>query len=40
MTCNRWSFVIYRKFTDAYSIFEGSDFNIDQCCRAGIRECR
>ena len=25
----RRSFVIYRKFTDAYSIFEGSDFNID-----------
>ena len=25
----RWSFVIYRKFAGAYSIFEGSDFNID-----------
>ena len=25
----RWSFVVYRRFTDAYSIFEGSDFNID-----------
>ena len=25
----RRSFIIYRKFVDAYSIFEGSDFNID-----------
>ena len=25
----RWSFVIYRKFSDTYSIYEGSDFDID-----------
>ena len=25
----RWSFVIYRKFNDAFSIFEGSDFDVD-----------
>ena len=25
----RWSFVIYRKFSDSYSIYEGSDFKID-----------
>ena len=25
----RWSFVIYRKFVDSYSIYEGSDFDID-----------
>lgn len=24
------SFLIFRKFTDAYAIFEGSDFNVDQ----------
>ena len=26
----RWSFITYRKFTNAYSIFEGSDFDIDR----------
>ncbi len=26
----RWSFITYRKFSDAYSIFEGSDFDIDR----------
>lgn len=25
-----WSFIIFRKFADAYAIFEGSDFDIDQ----------
>lgn len=24
-----WSFIIFRKFSDAYAIFEGSDFDID-----------
>ncbi len=28
------SFIIYRKFVDAYSIFEGSDFNIDRSVEA------
>ena len=32
----RWSFVIYRKFTDAYSIFEGSDFNIDHAVEQAL----
>ena len=26
----RWSLVIYRKFNDSYSIFEGSDFDVDE----------
>ena len=26
----RWSFITYRKFSGAYSIFEGSDFDIDR----------
>ena len=26
---DRWSFVIYRKFADSFSIYEGSDFEID-----------
>lgn len=25
----RWSFVVYRKFSDTYSIYEGSDFDIE-----------
>ena len=32
----RWSFVIYRKFTDAYSIFEGSDFNTDHAVEQAL----
>ena len=32
----RWSFVIYRKFADAYSIFEGSDFNIDHAVEQAV----
>ena len=26
----RWSLIVFRKFMDAYAIFEGSDFDIDQ----------
>ena len=26
----QWSLVIYRKFNDSYSIFEGSDFDVDE----------
>ena len=32
----RWSFIIYRKFVDAYSIFEGSDFDIDQAIEQAL----
>ena len=32
----RWSFIIYRKFADAYSIFEGSDFDIDQAVEQAL----
>ena len=32
----RWSFIIYRKFSDSYSIFEGSDFNIDDAVEAAL----
>ena len=30
------SFVIYRKFSDSYSIFEGSDFNIDSAVEQAL----
>ena len=26
----QWSLIIYRKFSESYSIFEGSDFDIDE----------
>ena len=26
----QWSLIIYRKFNESYSIFEGSDFNVDE----------
>lgn len=32
----RWSFVIFRKFNDEYSIFEGSDFDIDDAVRQAL----
>ena len=32
----RWSFVIFRKFDDAYSIFEGSDFDVDDAVRRAV----
>ena len=31
-----WSFVIYRKFANAYSIFEGSDFDVDDAVRQAL----
>ena len=31
----RWSFITYRKFSGAYSIFEGSDFDIDRAVEKG-----
>lgn len=32
----RAAFIIYRKFTGAYSIFEGSDFNIDRATKQAL----
>lgn len=33
----RWSFVIYRKFSDTYSIYEGSDFDIDTAVEKALQ---
>jgi len=35
---DRWSLTIYKKFLDAYAIFAGSDFDIDQAVTAAIEE--
>ena len=32
----RWSLVIHRKFSDSYSIFEGSDFDVDEAVRRAL----
>ena len=34
----RWSLVAFRKFADAWTIFEGSDFDIDNAVEDAIRE--
>lgn len=34
----RWSLVAFRKFADAWTIFEGSDFDIDQAVEEAVRE--
>ena len=34
----RWSLVAYRKFADAWKIFEGSDFDIEQAVEETIRD--
>ena len=34
---DRWSFVIYRKFSDSYSIYEGSDFEIDTAVERALQ---
>ena len=34
----RWSLVAFRKFADAWTIFEGSDFDIEQAVEEAIRE--
>ena len=34
---DRWSFVIYRKFVDSYSIYEGSDFDIDAAVETALQ---
>ena len=31
-----WSLVIYRKFSDSYSIFEGSDFDLDDAVEQAL----
>lgn len=32
----RWSFVIYRKFTESFSIFEGSDFDVENAVEQAL----
>ena len=34
----RWSFVIYRKFSDSYSIYEGSDFDFDTAVEKAMQD--
>lgn len=36
----RWCLVIFRKFTSAYSVFEGSDFDIDEAIDQALEETR
>ncbi len=33
-----WSFVIYRKFADAYGVYAGSDFDIDKAVDSALEE--
>ena len=33
---DRWSFIIFKKFLDAYAIFAGSDFDIDQAVQIAL----
>ncbi len=33
-----WSFIIFKKFLEAYSIYAGSDFDIDQAVRSALAE--
>ena len=35
---DRWSLMIYKRFLDAYTIFAGSDFDIDQAVTAALEE--
>ena len=35
-----WSLIIYRKFSDAYAIYAGSDFDIDQAVRDALEHVR
>ena len=34
----RWSLAAFRRFADAWTIFEGSDFDIDQAVEEAVRE--
>lgn len=36
----KWSFVLFRKFTDAFTIYAGSDFDIDQAIDTALKETR
>ena len=36
----RWCLVIFRKFTSAYSVFEGSDFDINEAIDQALEETR
>ena len=36
----RWRLVIFRKFTNAYSVFEGSDFDISEAIDQALEETR
>ena len=36
----RWRLVIFRKFTNAYSVFEGSDFDINEAIDQALEETR
>ena len=36
----RWCLVIFRKFTNAYSVFEGSDFDINEAIEQALEETR
>jgi len=35
---DHWSFITFRKFLDAYAIFAGSDFDIDQAVQAALED--
>ena len=35
-----WSFIIYRKFNHSYSIYAGSDFDIDQAVEAALSQSK
>lgn len=35
-----WSFILFRKFTDAFTIYAGSDFDIDQAIELALKETR
>lgn len=37
---SKWSLITFRKFTNAYAIFEGSDFDIDAAVEVALREIR
>ncbi len=34
----KWSFIVFRKFLDSYSIFAGSDFDVDRAVRAALED--
>jgi len=36
----KWSLITFRKFIDAYAIFEGSDFDIDKAVEGALEEVR